>query len=152
MNDNREEVMAFREWTEHYEKEQESQRSQISELTKIVHSLSADVKTLVENQRGMFSRINRPFNWGWFATGVGIIFVGIGLVINPIKSTLRHIEEIGFITESRLNSVEKEIAVAMEAKRWNEKMTDRNNHQIDEIWFQLKEVSEACTRLHGCKE
>lgn len=139
--------MGFREWTEHYEKEQEEQRSQIGELTKSVSSLSADVRTLVENQRGMFSRMNRPVApliIAAFAVLIslsGMFFTLLTLTINPVKENIVHIEATQLRMEEKelaLHIMLKEdieqaliqAAVNEETLRWVEKMEDRYNARL----------------------
>lgn len=145
------ERMGFREWTEHYEKEQESQRQQIGDLTKAVSSLTADVRTLVENQRGLFSRLNRPQPVAAYVSAllasIAVMISFSALLVNPIKEDIEDFERLSLMHEERMNHVETEVAVAREAQRWNEKMSDRNNNQIDQIWYQLKDVSEEACRL-----
>ena len=54
----------FDDWVDRYQREQTLQSAQIGDLTKNVAALSSDVKTLLDNQRGLFSRIHRPMQAG----------------------------------------------------------------------------------------
>jgi hypothetical protein len=139
--------MGFREWTEHYEKEQDTQREQISELTKNVSSLSSDVRTLVENQRGFHSRLSRPVAPVMIAAFAVLIsmssaFAGIlALTIKPIKDSLSHMESSilredernldlhQWIVDSDTQSAIR-IAKLEENARWVEKLEDRYNSRI----------------------
>jgi hypothetical protein len=142
--------MSFREWTEHYEKEQEAQRSQIGDLTKIVHSLSADVRTLVENQRGMFSRINKPqgpiiaAGLAIAVSAIGVLATFITLTISPIKDELTRMNEAdlryrtatdGVLTMLADNVTDQhaDVEVAREAQRWIEKELDRQAERVEKL-------------------
>ena len=100
--------LGFREWTVHYEKEQEADREKINQITNIigtlgsqVSKLSANMETLIDNQKGMFSRINRPWQWGVVVS----IFMGLfamsamfatmaTLIVGPIHNNLKQLEII----------------------------------------------------------
>lgn len=149
------EKMGFREWTNHYEKEQESDRAKLNDLTNavgtinsIVGALSADVRTLLENQKGMHSRINRPWQWGVVVAVFVALFSMSGLFatiltlsINPIKASLVHIEEGMLGDESRQREIHLMLtgemisgkvqnAVSQESLRWIEKLESRYDMQF----------------------
>jgi len=95
-----EERLGFREWTTHYEKEQESDRKKIgtlvegfTEMSRSIGALSADVRTLMENQRGMFDKINRPTQWGVLVSAALLVAVILGLVTGPMKGELENVKE-----------------------------------------------------------
>lgn len=136
--------MGFREWTEHYEKEQEAQREQIGDLTKIVHSLSADVRTLVENQKSLFSRINRPQPVAAYVSAllasIAVMISFATLLVSPIKDDMIHIENtllretndnsiVHQRHENRINLNEAEVARLAESARWIEKLEERYNNR-----------------------
>ena len=153
---NAEERMSFREWTEHYEKEQETQRAQIGDLTKIVHSLSADVRTLVDNQRGMFSRMNRP-QGPLLAAGlaiavsvIGVLATFIQLTVTPIKEELVRIHEADLRYRQSTDDVltmladnqshnQADVAVSREAQRWIEKMTEANQNKFEWLHDRIRQ-------------
>ena len=91
--------LGFREWTVHYEREQEADRGKLNALTEAVSNinsnvgaLTANVNTLMDNQKGLSDRVNRPANWGIFATFAGVIFMIVGLVVSGIKDDIGHME------------------------------------------------------------
>ena len=106
MTDEQLEKMGFREWTSHYEKEQEADRDKINRvveglgaLSGTVSKLSANVETMMESQRGVYSRINRPWQWGVVVAGftallsLAIIMTTVmTLTVNPIKDSMKHME------------------------------------------------------------
>ena len=156
MNDH--ERMSFREWTDHYEKEQEAQRAQIGDLTKAVSSLTADVRTLVDNQKGMFTRLNRPQGPVMVAglaiaiSTIGVLATFITLSISPIKEELTRMngadlryrestdEILGMIVEQHQEHLEDaanehgllmaEQARQGEALKWMEILEERYNDRI----------------------
>lgn len=148
--------MGFREWTEHYEKEQESQRAQISELTKNVSSLSADVRTLVDNQRGLFSRMNRPqgpiiaAGLAIAVSAIGVLATFITLTVSPIKDEINRIHEADLryrqstdqvmtMIADNQTDIHSDVEVSREAQRWMEKFMDRNARDIDFLHGQIRE-------------
>lgn len=142
------EKMGFREWTTHYEREQEADRNKISDLTEAVSNinsnvgaLTANVRTLMDNQKSMHNRMNRPTNWGVFATFAGVIFMMVGLVVSSIKDDINHIErQTSIETERNLelhmwfrDAIAKngeEIAAHHIEVEWVKKMEDRMNRRI----------------------
>ena len=131
-----EEQLNFREWTGHYEKEQETQRDQIGDLTKIVSSLTADVRTLIDNQRGMFGRINKPPQWGAMISLGALIVVGAGLLTAPIKDDIVHIEaqmlrndernlELHMWMKDQLDDLEVQSAKAETNVEWLSRLEER---------------------------
>ena len=139
------ERMGFREWTDHYEKEQETQRDQIAELTKAVSALTADVRTLVDNQRGLFSRINRPQPVAAYVSAllasIAVMISFSTLLVSPIKESVAHMAETHLLDTERnlqLHVMMKEDieqnqitnATNAEALRWIEKLEDRYNTRL----------------------
>ena len=142
------EQAGFGDLVTHYEKEQEVQREAItalakglSEVTQSIGKLTAHVETLIDNQKGMFDRINRPTQWGIFATFAGVIFLVVGLVITEIKDSIdqlqdqqvtdaaRHMEYQMWFRESlegnRVLSTQNETNI-----QWLMKLEDRLNARI----------------------
>ena len=132
--------MGFREWTEHYEKEQELQRDQIGDLTKAVSSLTADVRTLVENQKSLFGRINRPPPVAAYVSAllasIAVMISFSTLLVGPIKEEIDHMQAAALreathntqLHEQIQEDVERTIektATVTEASRWLEKLDDR---------------------------
>ena len=98
---------------------------------------------LMDNQKGVFGRLNRPWQWsvvvaifaGLF-TLVGGMSTALVLVVDPIKSTIADIQQNDkeaddrnrayhdkIIDESHDNAVQ--IAVNKESIRWMEKLEER---------------------------
>lgn len=130
----------------------------VSELAESQSALQADVKTILKNQEGVFKRMNRPVGPVLIGAGailismIGVFATILTLMINPIKDNIdtlttymlraeqeETVEEARF--EDRMNIVESKAAVSEESRRWLERMTGRNNQQIDEIWRELKAQS-----------
>lgn len=102
MTEHDKEKMGFREWTAHYEREQEADRDKLNDLASIVGNvsqtvgkLSANVETLMDNQKGMFNRLNRPWQWGVvISVAIGLVSMSgmfatiLTLTVNPIKDAL----------------------------------------------------------------
>lgn len=139
--------MGFREWTTHYEKEQEEQRGQIGELSKNVSSLSADVRTLVENQRGMYSRMDRPqapliiAGFAVFLSLSGLFASILTLTVNPIKDDILHMESAVLRDDERNSemhnlmnerNINNAVGVARLEERaaWIERLEDRYNNRL----------------------
>ena len=100
MTEEQQERLGFREWTTHYEKEQEADREKINALAdglSTVNSnlgrLTANVETLLSNQKGMFDRINRPTQWGVLVSAALLVAVILGLVTGPMKEEISDLEE-----------------------------------------------------------
>jgi hypothetical protein len=142
---NAEERMSFREWTEHYEKEQENQRAQISDLMTAVSSLSADVKTLTESHRGILSRLNRPQPVAAYVSALlasmAVMISFSTLLVQPIKDNVQEIRTSAALEEAnnlQLHIMLKEdierntagLARETEAQRWLEKLEERYNARI----------------------
>ena len=144
------EKLGFREWTVHYEREQEADRDKINTLTDAISSinsnvgaLTANVQTLMDNQKSMFQRINRPANWGIFGTFAAVIFMVVGLVVSDLKDNIDSIEthqaldiernmtlHMWFRDEIAKNSVEA-AAHAVDIE-WIKKLEERMNGRIHE--------------------
>ena len=141
--------MGFREWTTHYEKEQETDRNKINDLTTAVSTinqsvgaLTADVRTLIENQRITASRLNKPANWGIFGTFAAVIFMVVGLVVTDIKDNITKIE----------NHQALDITRDLELHMWFRNSIDNNNealasNQTDLNWLKKME-SRINRRFH----
>lgn len=98
---------------------------------------------LIDNQKGVFNRINRPWQWGVivavFAVLVSLASVGgtiITLIVTPIKETIADIQEEDTTMDNRnrnyhdamTNEIHKnaiDAAVNREALRWLEKVEER---------------------------
>ena len=143
------ERLTFSAWTEHYEKEQENQRLQISDLTKAVSSLSADVRTLVENHKSIAARINQPPPLAAYIATIAVVISFATLLITPVKDQLEHLETIQFREtadnvrvhanhENRINQGAEEIARSERDRYWLEKIADHNNEQIHVIREEMR--------------
>ena len=137
--------MGFREWTSHYEHEQEADRDKINALADGLATLSsnmgaltANVNTLMKNQEGMYNRINRPPQWGVLVSALALVALALGLVITPIKEELTQVKaeqrmeaernvELHIMFNQRLGEQIK-ISTANETNvKWIEKMESRMN-------------------------
>lgn len=149
--------LKFSEWLPVYEREQELHSKQIGELIQVTGSLAkslsrteANVETLLKNQGRVAARLDRPWQWGavvsafvallsfsaMFAT---ILALAIGPLQKELDNHLAYSRNITGQYESRINHLEVSAAVSGESRRWLERMTDRNNDQIDMIWIEMKE-------------
>lgn len=153
MNDK--EQMGFREWTTHYEKEQEADRAKINALaeglsvvSQSVSKLSANVEVLLENQKGLFNRMNRPWQWGVVIaafvamfTVSGVFATVLSLSLDPIKANMHtmtetHSRDVERNLELHMwfrNSIEeiREHDAEMDARiDWLEKLEKRQNERL----------------------
>lgn len=120
----------FTEWLDRFERDQEIQNEQIGELTKNVSALAATVGTVVEQQRNLFGRANRPFQWGAFVSALVGVGVFAGLLIAPLQKemegqhrfdiqVMQHLEEDAY----KMGKLETEV-------KWLKTMEDRLNQRI----------------------
>ena len=159
MTEEQQERLGFREWTTHYEKEQEADRDKINSvvesvgsLSNVVHRMSANMETMLDNQKGMFNRINRPWQWGV----VVAIFMAIfsmsamfgtmaTLIVGPLKESISHTDNVHAL------DVERDLALHI----WMRTSIDTNNealaaNQVDIDWLKKME-SRANRRIHSEK-
>ena len=152
---NEQEHMSFREWQTHYEKQQEADRDKINTLAEgltlvnqNVGKLTAHVETLIENQKGMFSRMNRPWQWGVVIAAFVAMFTVSGvfatiltLSLDPVKSNIQvldlaHARDVERNLELHMwfrESIEemREGDANMEARiQWLEKLEERINERL----------------------
>ena len=150
-----EEKLGFREWTAHYEKEQEADRDKINHIADIVGTLggqvsklSANMDTLIDNQKGMFNRLNRPWQWGVVVAGFMMMFSMAAmfgtmatLIITPIEKNLTHLQEMQASEEAKYLELHMwfrdklEDGAVADAKQdtniaWMMKMEERVNGRI----------------------
>lgn len=152
---NEQEHMSFREWQSHYEKQQEADREKINTLAEgltlvnqNVGKLTAHVETLIENQKGMFSRMNRPWQWsvvvaafvGMFTVS-GVFATVLTLSLDPVKANLEAVQQTHARDVERnldlhmwfRESIEemREGDADMEARiQWLEKLEERLNNRM----------------------
>jgi len=144
--------LGFREWTSHYEKEQEADRDKInaladglSQVNQSVGRLTANVETLIENQRGMFSRINKPPQWGIMISGLMLMALVLGLVTAPMKDDIRHIED------TQLMEIEKQLDVHIfMGGRINELTEQTTENKVNMEWVKMLE-GRLDGRLHDAR-
>ena len=143
--------MGFREWTSHYEKEQEADRDKIntladglSQVNTNVGTLTANVEQLIDNQKGMFSRINRPTQWGVLVSAALLVAVILGLVTGPMKEEISDLEnqvrqeterniELHIMFNQRLGEQIKLSTANATNMEWVKKMEDRYNSRLHPI-------------------
>lgn len=76
----------FRQWLDQYQRDQEIQNHNINQLTRDVAALTSTVQSLIDNQKGLFSKANRPLQWGAIGTAFGLLIMMVGLVIAPMQT------------------------------------------------------------------
>jgi X-X-X-Leu-X-X-Gly heptad repeat protein len=150
MGNEQQEKLGFREWTIHYEKEQEADREKINTLAdglaqvnQSVGRLTANVETLIDNQKGMFNRINRPTQWGVLVSAALLVAVILGLVTGPMKEEISDLEakvametnrniELHIMFNNRLGEQIK-LSTANETNiQWIIRMEERTNNRLHE--------------------
>lgn len=120
----------FREWMDHYEAEQESQRLQLGEITKNVSHLTANVQTLLDNQKGLFSRVNRPTNWAAYIAGLAVVVSFSGLLFAPVQREITRQHEFDLrVMEHLLEDAEQKGRTNTELE-WVKRMEERYNSRM----------------------
>ena len=147
--------LGFREWTAHYEKEQEADRDKINtvvdglgNLSGEVRALTANMNTLMDNQKGMFNRMNRPWQWGVVVAAFIAMFsmaamfgTMASLIVGPIHDNLVHLESVHARDVERnlalhmwfrdsLNVLEQDAAESKKDREWLSKMEERMNLRL----------------------
>lgn len=79
-----------KEWMDRFDRIQNTQSEQITQLSENVSALTADVRTLMKNQESLFTSTNRPFQWSAFIAAISLGVVMITLVIAPMKEQVSH--------------------------------------------------------------
>lgn len=137
--------LGFREWIDHYEREQEADRDKVNVLTEAVSSinsnvgaLTANVRTLMDSQKSISDRLNRPTNWGIFATFAGVIFMVVGLVVSGLKNDIAHLERQAAI------NVERNLDLHM----WFRDAIAKNGEETSEHHTEIKWLSKMEDRLN----
>jgi hypothetical protein len=106
MTEEQAEKSGFANWTKHYEKEQEADRLKVdhvvdtmSQLGSGLSRLEALMESWIESQRGVTSRLNRPWQWGVVVAAFMVIFSMSGafgvianLIVTPIHATLDRVQ------------------------------------------------------------
>ena len=169
MNEEQLDHLGFREWTSHYEKEQEADRIKANKLQEVVSNLStnvgaltADVRTLVENQKSLFNRQNRPWQWGVVVAGFmamfsmsGMFGVMASLIVTPIQDSIEHqsavhAKDLLALSDVHARDVERNLELHMWMKttltevqiadakadtdiKWLMKLEDRYNSRIHKV-------------------
>ena len=141
MTEEQQERLGFREWTSHYEKEQEADREKINALADGLSTvntnlgrLTANVETLLSNQKGMFDRINRPTQWGVLVSAALLVAVILGLVTGPMKEEISDLEEKVILETNR--NVELHI---MFNQRLGEQIKLSTANEINVEWIKRME-------------
>ena len=151
-----EEKMGFREWTAHYEKEQEADRARFNQLADVVANLSvnvgtlsSDVKALVANQREVFNRINRPWQWGVVIaafvamfTVSGVFATVLTLSLDPVKANLQ------ILTDTHARDVERNLDLHMWFRESIEEMRESDSDMEARIAWLEKLEERMNDRLH----
>ena len=129
-----------------YVKEQELHSKQLSELTADVSSLSADVRTLMEGQKVVSSRLNRPTQWGVLVSAVALVAVILGLVTGPMKEDHRSLEaKVAMETERDID------LHIMFNNRLGDQIKVSTANETNIAWLMHLE-SRTNARLHGARQ
>lgn len=110
---------------------------------------TARIESMVENlaggQKGVYDRMNRPWQWGAVVAAfvaimslAGVFGTILNLAISPLEQALLRHHEDDKQFDDRLNAVEAQAAVGERDRYWLEKMTSRYQHQIDMIWDDIR--------------
>ena len=160
--------MGFREWTSHYEKEQEADREKINEIANIVGSLggqvsklSANIETLMENQKGLYDRMNRPWQWGVIVAAfalmlsmAGLFATVLTLTVNPVREALHELAE----TSTRINQRNYEYHINQNSEHkadlkemvlYREQQAAANARQAANIEWLRRLEERGNRRIHG---
>jgi hypothetical protein len=118
------------------------------DIASSVSKLTATVEGLTEGQRGMFSRMNRPWQWGVvlaafmaLASFSAMFGTVLTLSLNPIRDNLTHMEAnhlrmeekelaLHMMLKEDIENNQIEIARLQEGNRWMEKLEERYNMRI----------------------
>ena len=119
-----------KDWVEHVDRQLDTQGGQISELTKMVAGIASSVDILTKNQTGLFTRQNRPFQWGWFLSAIGLLFIGGGLVVTPIHRQLDTQHQFNVQVMKHLETDAYQAGAVTKELEWLNKMEDRLNERI----------------------
>jgi hypothetical protein len=121
-------------WLERFEHDQEIQNKEIGELTKNVSALTSTVQAMLDAQKAIFGRQNRPLPWGAVIGGITLLGICTGLIIAPIKENIedqRHFD-------LRLMEITLQDARSMgkleERTHWIEKLEERSNERIHQVF------------------
>jgi hypothetical protein len=148
--------MGFREWTSHYEKEQEADRDELKTvvqglgtLTGTVGRLSANMETMMDNQKGMFNRMNRPWQWGVVVS----IFMGMfamsamfatmaTLIVGPMQKNQQHLEA------AHARDVERNLTLHMWFRETLSEMQVGDAQNETDIEWMMKMEDRLNDRIH----
>jgi len=155
MTEDQADKLGFREWTSHYEKEQEADREKLNSvvesvgiLSGIVNRMSASVEALTDNQKGMFTRLNRPWQWGVVMAGFMAMFSMAAmfgtmatLIVGPIHDNMEHQAELHQADVERnlelhmwfretIAHLERENASSVKDREWLRLMEQRMNERL----------------------
>ena len=127
----------FGEWLDRFEHDQDNQNAQIGKLTENLGSLTGDigklaatVQALVDNQKGLFNRANRPVQWGAIIGGMTMLGVMAGLLVSPIKENQVQQREFNMHVMHQIEDDAREMGEAIKDIEWLNKMEDRLNRRI----------------------
>lgn len=102
----------------------------LEEVVKVSAATSADITNLTKQMSTMFIRANRPIEWGAMVAALGLLFIGAGLLISPMKEDINEQKVFDdkmvehFIEHSRdTGIIETDIA-------WIKEMEDRLNRRL----------------------
>jgi hypothetical protein len=98
------------------------------------------VESLAGGQKGVFERINRPWQWGAVVAAfvailslAGIFGTILNLSLSPIADHIQDVREHDRVTERRVNDLEFKSAYFERDHYWLEKEVDRNGSDIGDL-------------------
>lgn len=122
----------FKRWLEQYQhdqqqyqRDQEVQNHNINQLTRDVASLTSTVQSLVDNQKGLFTRANRPLQWGAIGTAFGLLIMMAGLLIAPMKGEDAQQQEFDKYVMQHLVEDAENMGQMHERTHWLMKLEER---------------------------
>jgi predicted transcriptional regulator len=146
-----------RQWWENYQHDREILTGQVNQLTRDVSALAAEVKNLVQTQKTILDKGNRPFQWGAFVSAIIGAGVFAGLLIRPIDAELAlHHDFDDRVVEHMIEDSHEMGRVKAELE-WLAKGEERSYTHHETEWNRVKEAMDAdlendMDRIHTCGE
>jgi hypothetical protein len=120
---------------------------------------TARIESMVENlaggQKGVYERMNRPWQWGAVVAGfvailslAGIFGTVLNLSLAPIADYITDIREHDRTSEKRVNDLEFKSAYFERDHYWLEKQVDRNGDDVKAVKDRI-EILHTPGFLHG---
>lgn len=116
----------FQAWLKQYQHDQELIHSNINALTRDVGELTATVRSLVDNQKGLFTKANRPLQWGAIGTGFGLLIMMASLLVAPMLKESDQQGEFDRYTMLHLVDDAAQMGRLMERSEWLKELEKRH--------------------------